>query len=189
MNGNKPVASAETTNTEDQALPKSEAVTNPVQPKSPKKLASAKAAPVARAAKAVKATKQPVPAKAEKSAKSTAEEKPKAGKVAKSTNKSLIKPATNPAAKAITKPTKAEKSPKADKPAKLKLVRDSYTMPEMEYAQLAALKKTALAAGIEIKKSELLRLGLKLLSKLSAEELLAQAATLEKLKTGRPGKA
>lgn len=50
------------------------------------------------------------------------------------------------------------------KPAKTRLVRDSFTMPEDEYAILGATKKACLKAGIEVKKSQLLRIGLLLLS-------------------------
>ncbi len=84
---------------------------------------------------------------------------------------------------------KAQKVEKPAKPAKVKLVRDSFAMPEADYANLALLKQRALDAGFEVKKSELLRLGVKLLATLAPEELVARAQSLEKLKTGRPVKS
>ena len=107
---------------------------------------------------------------------------------AKQTTKS---PARKPAAAPLaTKPkaAKAEKPPKADKPKKIKMVRDSYTMPENDYAQLAELKKKCLQAGVHVKKSELLRAGLLSLSRLPDAALIKAVEQVEKLKTGRPAK-
>lgn len=82
-----------------------------------------------------------------------------------------------------TRPTKE------DKPKKLKMVRDSFTMPQDEYAQIAALKARCLKAGVGVKKSELLRAALVSLANLADKELLATLAGLKKIKTGRPIKA
>jgi len=71
---------------------------------------------------------------------------------------------------------------------RIKLIRDSFTMPEPDYALIAALKAQALAAGVELKKSELLRAGLAMLSKLPSRDLLERMAALPRLKTGRPQK-
>ncbi|MDW5418696.1 hypothetical protein R6242_19190 [Iodobacter sp. CM08] len=78
------------------------------------------------------------------------------------------------------------KKAKVIKAKKTKLVRDSFTIPELEYAQLAALKQRCLAAGVAVKKSELLRAGLQALALMPEAVLIGQLATLEKLKTGRP---
>ncbi|MDR1996083.1 hypothetical protein [Azonexus sp.] len=86
------------------------------------------------------------------------------------------------------KPAKAEKSAKAEKPAKIrkaKLVRDSFAMPEAEYAQIAELKKRL---GGLFKKSELLRAGVVVLCALDDAELLAVMGHIERIKTGRPAK-
>lgn len=86
------------------------------------------------------------------------------------------------------KPVKAEKSGKPEKPAKpkkAKLVRDSFAMPEHEYAQIAELKKRL--AG-EVKKSELLRAGIAVLTALNDAELKAVMGHIERIKTGRPAK-
>jgi hypothetical protein len=93
-------------------------------------------------------------------------------------------------AKATAK-TKAEKVEKVEKPAKLKkprLVRDSYAMPETEYAQIAVLKKRMASLGSEAKKSELLRAGIAVLAALNDAELQAVMGRIERIKTGRPAK-
>lgn len=61
---------------------------------------------------------------------------------------------------------------KKDKPKKIKMVRDSYSMPESDFEKLTELKKTCLAAGVQVKKSELLRVGLMSLLKLSNASLI-----------------
>lgn len=79
-------------------------------------------------------------------------------------------------------------SVKGKKQRKPKLVRDSFTIPESDYARFAELKQRCLEQGIAIKKSELLRLGLAVLANLPADELGRLAQDIEKLKTGRPSK-
>lgn len=71
---------------------------------------------------------------------------------------------------------------------KPKLVRDSFTFPENEYALLAVLKERALQAGCTIKKSELLRAGLLALQAMPDTKLLDVLNTVERIKTGRPAK-
>lgn len=84
---------------------------------------------------------------------------------------------------------KAEAKAEArEKARKIKLVRDSFTMPESEYAVLGDVKKACLKAGIEVKKSELLRVGVALLRELDAAKIQAMLATLPALKAGRPKK-
>jgi hypothetical protein len=65
-------------------------------------------------------------------------------------------------------------------------VRDSFTMPEQEYEVLGQVKKACLKAGFEIKKSELLRIGVALISQLDMATLQNVLANLPQLKTGRP---
>lgn len=77
---------------------------------------------------------------------------------------------------------------KAEKPKKPKLVRDSFTMPEDEYALLAKIKKQCVAAGFEIKKSELLRIGVSLLAGMDPKKLQSAQKSLPELKAGRPKK-
>ena len=84
-------------------------------------------------------------------------------------------------------PVKADK--KKDKPEKVKVVRDSFTIPKAEYAQIATMKKRAMELGLEVKKSELLRAGLALLAATSEAAFLKALGNVPTLKTGRPGKA
>ncbi|RZS52282.1 hypothetical protein [Sphaerotilus mobilis] len=77
-------------------------------------------------------------------------------------------------------------TPAAAPDAKIALVRDSYTMPEQEYAQLDALKRRALALGHPVKKSELLRAGVAALVAMADDVLLAAVQAVPPLKTGRP---
>jgi len=99
-------------------------------------------------------------------------------------------PPQAPKAKPV-KPAKAAKPAKVEKPVKAKkpkLVRDSYAMPETEYAQIAVLKKRMSALGSEVKKSELLRAGVAVLAALNDVELKAVTDRVERIKTGRPSK-
>lgn len=69
---------------------------------------------------------------------------------------------------------------------KPKLVRDSFTIPKAEYAVIEELKVRAMALGTAVKKSELLRAGLKLLQSLDNSAYKAALAAVPALKTGRP---
>ena len=95
------------------------------------------------------------------------------------------------AAKQPARTAKPVASKKADKPVKakkVKLVRDSFTMPEGEYALIAALKKRCLNAGVPAKKSEILRAAIANLARLSDTSLLGSIRRLPAIKTGRPAK-
>lgn len=116
-------------------------------------------------------------------------------------NNTTGKPAAKPANKkapAVRSPavrktatTKPEKRAKKEKKveSKVKVVRDSFTMPQTDYDIIAELKQKALKNGQHLKKSELLRAGLHVLSKLSAAQLKQTISSLEKIKTGRPKKS
>ena len=85
----------------------------------------------------------------------------------------------------------AAKDNKAEKPSKgkkAKLVRDSFTMPEAEYALIATLKKRCLHAGVSAKKSEILRAAVASLAKLGDSSVVAAVRRLAVIKTGRPAK-
>jgi len=85
------------------------------------------------------------------------------------------------------KPAPSTSAP-ATKTKKVKLVRDSFTMPANEYQILQDTKKASLKAGFEIKKSDLLRIGVGLLKTLSVTQLAAARAALTTLHAGRPKK-
>lgn len=132
----------------------------------------------------------PKPAKAAKP-----ELKPAAPAVAKAALK-LADAAPPKSAKpqALPKPVAPEKRAKAPKPPKkapkvwARMVRDSFTMPEADFALISALKARALAGQRETKKSELLRAGLHALAALDSPALLTALGSLEPVKIGRPKK-
>lgn len=90
-----------------------------------------------------------------------------------------------PAAVAAAKAPKPNR--KGDKP-RPKLVRDSFTMPEADFAIIPALKERALKAQRATKKSELLRAGLQALAALDDKAFIAALGKLEPVQTGRPKK-
>ena len=92
------------------------------------------------------------------------------------------------AKKAPAKAVKKIADAKADKVLKPQLVRDSFTIPESEYATLAKVKKACLKDGFEIKKSELIRIGIALLEGLSISKVKSAKKKLQTVKTGRPRK-
>ena len=152
-----------------------------------KKIATAAAKAVAKKT-AIKAKPQAVakvsakaaPVKKTNSSKPVASTAVKAApaKPEKSNGKGVVKSAASEPVAALVK----------EKTKKEKLVRDSFTMPETEYAVLSQVKKACLSAGIEVKKSQLLRIGLLLLSKTNVASLKTLIANLEPLKAGRPKK-
>ncbi len=103
--------------------------------------------------------------------------------------KTVRKSAGTPATKAVksANPAPAPKAT-AEKQKKPKLVRDSFTMPENEYALITQVKKACVSAGFEIKKSELLRIGITLLAAMDPKKLQTAQQALTPLKTGRPKK-
>ncbi len=146
---------------------------------------AAKAAAKSRTVKAVTAT-----AKAAAVPKAAAKPVPPAA-AAKAANpvKSTIKSAVKGAVKSAKVPAKTAKTAAAltpAKPPKLKLVRDSFTIPSDEYEQIGELKRRALASAHPAKKSELLRAGIKLLAGLGDAALLRALKAVPAIKTGRP---
>jgi hypothetical protein len=130
-----------------------------------------------------------------KTAKKPAAKRPATTAVKKTTATRTAKPVAKPTkakalngtgAKAPVK-GKAKAAPK-EKIKKSKLVRDSFTMPEGEYQGLGDIKKACLKAGFEVKKSELLRIGVALIRKMDAAALKGMLAALPPLKAGRPKK-
>ena len=83
---------------------------------------------------------------------------------------------------------KDSKKAKPGKVRKPKLIRDSFTMPDVEYVVIAALKKRCLNVGVSAKKSEILRAAVANLARLSDRSVLAALRRLEVIKTGRPAK-
>ncbi len=67
-----------------------------------------------------------------------------------------------------------------------KVIRDSFSFPEQDHHKISELKKICLAAGVHVKKGELLRAGLNLLTEMTLTELLQAVEKIERVKTGRP---
>ena len=86
----------------------------------------------------------------------------------------------------VTKPVKAEKPAKVKKP---KLVRDSFTIPKDEYEVIDTLKMRGGKLGQPVKKSELLRAGIKALAAMSDIQFKAALIKVPTIKTGRPTNA
>jgi hypothetical protein len=78
--------------------------------------------------------------------------------------------------------------PEKVKVEKIRMERDSFTMPKDEYAQLTLLKARLTSMGQPAKKSELLRAGIKLLAAMSDNTLKTTLAKIPVIKTGRPNK-
>lgn len=74
--------------------------------------------------------------------------------------------ARKPEGNGATPPAAKQASP--DKPTR---VRGTFVMPEADYSLIAKLKLTAKRNGLKVKKSELLRLGLRAIHSLPASEL------------------
>lgn len=98
------------------------------------------------------------------------------------------KPAEKPAPKLEAKPVVKAAPAKVAKPVKLKvkLVRDSFTMPADDWALIDQLKARAIGFKRPAKKSELLRAGLQVLAGLPDAALQAALDKLQPLKPGRP---
>lgn len=119
---------------------------------------------------------------------------------AKRPAKASVKPAAAPSAKTPVKtPAKAAAATKAskvvaeiakqDKLAKAKkpkLVRDSFTIPKPEYLVLDELKQRATKLAYPVKKTELIRAGIKALAAMSDAAYLAAIKAVPVIKTGRP---
>jgi hypothetical protein len=90
---------------------------------------------------------------------------------------------------AASQTTQTAKTPKAAKPAnekKPKLVRDSFTLPQADHELIKQCKKTALAAGRETKKSEVVRAAIQSFAALPAARQIAAYGKLQAIALGRP---
>lgn len=112
--------------------------------------------------------------------------KPKATSPAVPSIKTAEKPLAKLAAK--TKPTLKSAIVKEVKGKKPKMVRDSFTFPKVEYAVLDALKQRAFKLGSPVKKTELLRAGVKAIAAMQDAAFRAALQAVPSLKTGRPAK-
>jgi uncharacterized iron-regulated protein len=132
-------------------------------------------------------TKKPATKVASKAVARTLAAKPAAKPAAKLAAKPAAKPVVD-TTKTIAKASAGDEPARKQKPKKVKVVRDSFTMPETEYAVLAEVKKACLSRGFQVKKSELLRVGVALIRTLDAAALKGWVESLPPLKLGRPSK-
>ena len=124
-----------------------------------------------------------------------AAKKPVTAKAAVTSTKASVAKAA-PKAKAATpaakpkSPAKAKATGKKHKPVekKLKTIRDSFNMPSHDYELIGEMKKRAISLGREIKKSELLRAGMKALAAMKEAAFSEAVAAVTAIKTGRPSK-
>jgi hypothetical protein len=100
--------------------------------------------------------------------------------------KSSVKPMLKAPAKALVKQAVSQKAEKTLKEKKTKLVRDSFTIPKAEYTVLDELKHRAGKLGTSIKKSELIRAGIKALAAMPDAMYLSALKVVPTVKTGRP---
>jgi hypothetical protein len=131
---------------------------------------------------------------------SKAAKKVAATKNRKSAKKVATEHANKPRATTTAKPNKTtkavqplvEKSPSNPErqttpvPAKAKLVRDSFTLPESDHDLIKQCKKAAIASGRETKKSEVVRAAIRVFSALSTAKQIETYATLQSIAVGRP---
>jgi hypothetical protein len=164
--------------TSAQAAPTAKAVPAQTPARAPAAKKRASAAPARKPA-----AKQPVAAK-------------KAAPARTAAAKTVVKPqAAAPAAAASVKPAAAPTAAaalaagKLAKDKKPKMVRDSVTIPKAEYLVLEAMKQRAAQLKVTVKKTELIRAGMKHLATLPDAVFLAAIAAVPSLKTGRPSKA
>jgi hypothetical protein len=144
---------------------------------SPKPVATSSAAVKPSAPTPVKKAAAPKAVAVKATSSATASKKPVAVKKVAATKAPLVK----------ASPVKAPIA-KAPKAPKLKMERDSFTMPKTEYAQFAVLKDRLVKLGQPAKKSELLRAGIMQLAAMTDAALKAAMAKVPTIKTGRPNK-
>ena len=174
-NGDTPVP-APTPSRSAKTAPTKKATTKTPPAKTPRKKVSQTASKIPKA--------PPVKAKTASVAKPAAPAKPRAQTQPKVAS-SPVKPSQAADKKLSVAPTKAAK---AAKEKKVKVVRDSFTLPKTELMQINEMKKRAMALGVEVKKSELIRAGLLAMSGMADAAFKKAMAQVPTIKTGRPAK-
>lgn len=106
----------------------------------------------------------------------------------KATRKAPAKAAPQAVVKKATKVVVKAMPDKAVKAKKTKMVRDSFTIPKPEYDIITSLKQRAGKLGNAVKKSELIRAGIKALASMADAAYVAALKVVPTIKTGRPTK-
>jgi len=94
----------------------------------------------------------------------------------------IVKPTVKKALATTSQPAPS----KLLKPKKIKLVRDSFAIPKLEYLMLESLKLRADALGHSVKKSELIRAGIKAIAAMPDSQFLAAVNALAPTKIRPP---
>lgn len=120
------------------------------------------------------------------------------------TRKSVTKSKQKPVKAKVSKPTPAKKTANTQAPEssaeaknvraaatapvkqKIKLVCDSFTMSKSEYLSLSDLKLRSVRLGVPAKKSEIVRAGIAVLSKMSDTGFAAVLDAIPSLKVAKP---
>ena len=139
------------------------------------------------------AASAPTPVKAAVKPKAVTKTSVKASSVATKTSTKDKAPAASKSgdsqvSKAVAVAPVKAKAEKVAKDKKPKLVRDSFTIPKVEYTVLDDLKQRSGKLGHAVKKSEILRAGIKALARMTDTGLLAALRDVPAIKTGRPAK-
>ncbi len=80
----------------------------------------------------------------------------------------------------------SEGEPPIEAPPVPKVVREAFTIPEAEHAQIEAIRAGMLSGAVAVSKSEVIRAGLLLLAESDETARHAVFERLERVKTGRP---
>jgi len=167
----------------NQASPAAPAAAPKTAPK-----AVTKAAPKA-ASKVATTAKKSVAKTPARPAETTGKAVPKAVKTVATKKVAAPKKAPAPKVATATATATAASDKKVSKEKKIKMVRDSISMPKTEYSALDSMKLRAGKLGHPVKKTELIRAGIKTLAALADAAFVEAVKSVPSLKTGRPSKA
>ena len=186
MSNTAPAAATVSTTPSSSSAPRLPAKSAPQPAPKPALKSAAKLKPAVKPVASQAATAKPAAPTAAKPKAKAISAVPSKAVVAKATvarKVPLAKPAAPkaPAKVALTTATKLVKNVK-----KPKLVRDSFTIPKAEYTVLDDLKQRAATLAQSVKKSELLRAGIKALAAMSDAAFLNALGQVPAIKTGRP---
>jgi hypothetical protein len=100
--------------------------------------------------------------------------------------KEIVTKSPSPAAAKTAVTARLDTKKRKNGHKKQKTIRDSFNMPADDYALIGKMKKRAIAAGRDMKKSELLRAGLKALAGMNDAAYSQALGAVAAIKTGRP---
>ncbi len=101
--------------------------------------------------------------------------------------KRVVKPVAKQVAKKLVNTTPESATKPSKKKPKTKVVRD-FSMPQAEYQKITEIKEACLKAGLRVKKSVVLRAGLKALGEMNGAQLKHAMTGFGKIRAARPKK-